>query len=176
MPFPRGVDMGVQWACMSDSHSQKWDKTQNRAKVQRQPLQNYREHQTCLCVFRPLGRFPICSLQTALYATNVCFPHASHTLLSPCWIIAVFHRNMKVSNKIIHSKLLTRGKITPLYSFGGTCLLKEGLRRRYLTHEGQNLGGEFCLVEGNWGDAWEQEEHTPVPRDPPMLVSFSLHF
>lgn len=73
--------------------------------------------------------------------------YASHKLFilyfPQCWIIAVFHRRMKVPNKIIHNKLLSGEKITSLYSFGGTCILKGCLKRKHLTQRGQNLGGKF---------------------------------
>lgn len=73
--------------------------------------------------------------------------YASHKLFilyfPQCWIIAVFHRRMKLPNKIIHNKLLSGEKITSLYSFGGTCILKGCLKRKHLTQRGQNLGGKF---------------------------------
>lgn len=111
-----------------------------KAKAQKQPLQNSGEDQFVFVFSGFFNLFYICSWQPALSAASTCFPHSC----PQCWIVAVFHRRMNISNKIVHSKLLTGEKTTTLYSFGGICILKEdGLRRQCVNRRGRSLGQEY---------------------------------
>lgn len=53
----------------------------------------------------------------------------------------------KISNKIIHSKLIIGEKITSLYSFGGMCILRRVLERNAQPKEDTTLEGNV----DNWG-------------------------
>lgn len=105
--------------------------TKNEARTRKnkspkQPLHDYREEQISLC-FPVSWTVHVCSFQQRP-ALQMYASYMLPTLSFPqCWIISVFHRRMKISNKIIHSELIIGEKITSLYSFGGMCILRRVL-------------------------------------------------